>query len=97
MNREQRRAAGRQARRANSMARPVPRGTRAVRTDELTPGDVVVGTAASGAYPEPRTVAALDPAPEHSKRTEAYWLTWQVGGRQVYYGDTVVHMRIASP
>ncbi len=91
MNREQRRQLDRQARRA--AGRQAPPGSRPRRTDELQPGDVVVGTAASGDYPEPKTLAALDPAPEHSVRTDAYWLTWQVGGRQVYYGDTVVYIR----
>lgn len=92
MNREQRRSLARQQRPAAAVARR-PLGCHERRTDELRQGDLVVGTAAGDTYPAPRRLAAREPAPEHSVRTDAYWLTWQNGQRQVYYGDTVVYVR----
>jgi hypothetical protein len=65
---------------------------RAVRTDRLRGGELVLGTVASGAYEDGPRRLALRPveAPEHSERTVAYWLEWSDGRRLVYYGDTLV-------
>jgi hypothetical protein len=63
-----------------------------VRTDRLRGSELVIGTAASGPYEEgPRRLASQPtPAPEHSVQREAFWVAWSGGGRQVYYGDTVL-------
>lgn len=65
-----------------------------IRTDHLRPGDLILGTEASGNYEDgPRRLAELVHAPEHEKRkngTKAYWLAWTDGRRQVYYADTQV-------
>lgn len=63
-----------------------------MRVDRLRGGELVIGTAASGLYGGgPRRLAGRPAeAPEHSQRTVAYWVNWSDGGRQVYYGDTLV-------
>lgn len=63
---------------------------RLIRTDRARAGDLITGTLASGNYPEPRRVDAVEDAPEHSKRMPAYWLVWTDGGRVCYYGDTEI-------
>jgi hypothetical protein len=94
VNREERRRLQRAVHGGGQRPRVQPAGTVARRTDMLSVNDVVAGTGASGAYEDgPRTLAALDPAPEHAVRMMAYWLTWSDGRRQVYYGDTVVWVR----
>lgn len=60
------------------------------RAEMLSPGDIVTGTGPSGDYEDgPRTVAAIQPAPEHAVRMMAYRITWTDGDSLVYYGDTV--------
>lgn len=65
---------------------------RTIRVDRLRGGELVIGTAASGLYEggARRLAGQPEPAPEHSVRTAAYWVGWSAGGRQVYYGDTLL-------
>jgi hypothetical protein len=62
-----------------------------IRTDQTRPGDLILGTRASGDYENgPRRLDRLEPAAEHSQRMQAYWLIWTDGSRLCYYGDTQV-------
>lgn len=79
--------------RAERRAAVTPRGTDLYRFDQVPVGSVIVGTAASGPYPTPRTLVDRREAPEHSQRTTAYWVSWDIAPRQVYYGDTLVFVR----
>lgn len=64
---------------------------RLIRADRALPGDLILGTRASGNYEDgPRRLDRLEPAPEHSIRTDAYWLAWTDGTRLCYYGDTQI-------
>lgn len=67
------------------------------RADTLKRGDVVLGTARGDAYPVPRKVLGSDHVPEHSQRMAAYRLAWANAKAQVYYGDTVVWVQVATP
>jgi hypothetical protein len=65
--------------------------TSSIRVDQLRDGDRVTGTGASGDYDDgPRILVSRTPALEHSVRTQAWWLVWDDGGHNVYYGDTAV-------
>lgn len=65
--------------------------TRRMQVADLYPGATVTGTGPSGDFSTgPRVLVSIVEAPEHSKRTTAYFLRWEDGGFNVYYGDTEV-------
>lgn len=61
--------------------------------DTLRPGAIIVGTGPSGLFSDgPHMLKRLELAPEHSVRTDAYWLRFTDGTDRCLYGDAVVEV-----